>query len=127
MVSMSVTGAGLTSVMSCDAAEVMSDPADWIAGCMRGASDSRPNVESGEGKEKELAETTASICSTDDCMMLTRAFNSAKVSGSVLPKTTLSKSSTPTARVRLTLRQHSGKWMLEAVMTRRWDPKRGET
>lgn len=35
---------------------------------------------------KELAETTASICSTDDCMMLTRAFNSAKTSRDALKR-----------------------------------------
>jgi hypothetical protein len=89
MVSKSVSGAGLTSVMSCAAAEVMSDPADRMAGCMRGASVSRLNVESGEGKVNELAVTAASICSTDDCMILARAFNSAKVSGRALPKKTL--------------------------------------
>lgn len=49
---------------------------------------------------KELAETTASICSTDDCMMfkLARAFNSAKVSGSTLPRRTLSDTSTINCR-----------------------------
>jgi hypothetical protein len=70
--------------MSCVAAEVMSDPADRMAGCMRGASVSRLNVESGEGKVKELAVTAASICSTDDCMILARAFDSAKASGRAL-------------------------------------------
>jgi len=85
-VSKSVTGAGLTSVISCAAAEVMSDPADRMAGCMRGASVSRLNVESGEGKVKELVFTIASICSTDDCMIFARAFNSAKASGRALPK-----------------------------------------
>jgi hypothetical protein len=94
MVSKSVRGAGLTSVMSCAAAEVMSDPADKMAGCMRGASVSRLNVESGEGKVKELAVTVASICSTDDCMILARAFNSAKVSGRVL-QITVSRSKNP--------------------------------
>jgi len=84
-VSKSVSGAGLTSVMSWAAAEVMSDPADRMAGCMRGASVSRLNVESAEGKVKELAVTAASICSTDDCMILARAFNSAKVFGRALP------------------------------------------
>src|SRR5258708_16748738 len=88
MTSKSVSGAGLTSVMSCAAADVMSDPADRIDGCMRGASVSRLKVESGEGYVKELAVTVASICSTDDCMMLTRAFNSAKASGSALSKRT---------------------------------------
>jgi hypothetical protein len=75
-----MTGAGLTSVMSCAAAAVMSNPADCMAGCMRGASDSRLNGESGEGKAKELAAVTASICSTEDCIMLARVFNSAKAS-----------------------------------------------
>jgi hypothetical protein len=66
--------------MSWDAAEVINDPADRMAGCMRGASDSRLNGESGEGKLKELAVTAASICSTDDCMILARVLNSAKAS-----------------------------------------------
>ena len=66
--SSSVSGTGLTSVMSCAAAEVMSNPADWMAGCMRGASDSKLNCDFGEGKVKELAVTTASISSTDDCI-----------------------------------------------------------
>ena len=80
-----MSGAGRTRVMSCDAAEVIRAPADWIAGCMRGASDSKLNCESGEGKFKELAVTVASICSTDDCMMLMRAFNSANASCEALP------------------------------------------
>jgi hypothetical protein len=66
--------------MSCAAAEVIDDPADWMAGCMRGASDSKLNGESEEGKLKLLAVTAVSICSTDDCMMLARAFNSANAS-----------------------------------------------
>jgi hypothetical protein len=66
--------------MSCAAADVINDPADRIAGSMRGASDSRLNGLSGEGKLKELAVTTSSICFTDDCIMLARAFNSANVS-----------------------------------------------
>ena len=86
MVSKSVSGAGLTSVMSCAAAEVMRDPAGKIAGCMRGASVSRLKVESGEGRVKELAVTVASICSTDDSMILARAFKSAKASDKALPK-----------------------------------------
>ena len=49
VISKSVSGAGLTSVMSCAAADVMSDPADKTAGCMRGASVSRLKVESEEG------------------------------------------------------------------------------
>jgi len=56
----------------------MSDPADTMSGCMRGASDSRLNGAFGEGKLKELAATAVSSCSIDDCMMLLRAFNSAK-------------------------------------------------
>jgi hypothetical protein len=48
-----------------------------MAECMRGASDSGLNVESGDGKMKELAAVTSSICSIEDCMMLPRAFNSA--------------------------------------------------
>lgn len=59
-------GAGLTRAKSCVAADVMSDVADWIAGCLCGASDSGLNVESGEGNMKELAETTTSICSIED-------------------------------------------------------------
>jgi hypothetical protein len=51
----------------------MSDPADKMAGCMRGASVSR-QVESEEGKVMELAVTAASICSTDDCMILASSF-----------------------------------------------------
>lgn len=47
--------------MSWAAADLMRDPADWMAGCMSGASDSRLNVESGDGRVKELAFTTASI------------------------------------------------------------------
>ena len=47
--SRSVSGAGLTRVMSWAAADVMNDPADWMTGCMRGASVSRLNVESEEG------------------------------------------------------------------------------
>ena len=90
-VSISVSGAGLTRVMSWAAAEVMSCPADCMAGCMRGASDSKVKVDSGEGKSNELAVTTASICSTDDCMMLTRDFNCTKPScealGSALSNT----------------------------------------
>lgn len=91
MISKSDSGAGLTSAVSCAAADVMSDPADRIAGCMRGASDSRLKVEPIEGKVKELVVTVASICSMDDCMMLARAFNSAKAlaSGSVLRKRVL--------------------------------------
>ena len=47
--SRSVSGAGLTRVMSCAAADVINDPADWMTGCMRGASVSRVNVESEDG------------------------------------------------------------------------------
>ena len=70
--------------MSCAAAEVISDPAERMAGCMRGASDSRLKGESGEGKLRELVITAFSICSTDDCMMLARALNSANASGETL-------------------------------------------
>ena len=80
VVSSNVSGVGRTSVMSCAAADAMSIPADRTAGCMRGASDSRLKVDSGEGKLNKLAVMTASICSTDDCMMLARVFNSAKAS-----------------------------------------------
>jgi hypothetical protein len=79
-VSTSVRGAGLTSVMSCAAADVICSPADCMAGCMRGASDARLKVDSGEGKLSELAVMAASICSTDDCIMLARLFNSVKAS-----------------------------------------------
>lgn len=44
----------------------MSDVADWIAGCLCGASDSGLNAESGDGKTKELADTVLSICSIED-------------------------------------------------------------
>ena len=77
---MSVNGAGLTSDVSCAVADVMTDPAESIEGCMRGVSDSRVNVEFGEGNVKELALTSASICSTDVSMILARAFISATVS-----------------------------------------------
>ena len=50
---------------------------------MCGASDSGLNVESEDGKIKELADTTASICSIEDWMMLPRAFNSAKPSSEI--------------------------------------------
>ena len=86
-----VSGVGLTSVMSCPAADVISEPADRIAGCMRGASDSGLKFESGDGKMKELAVTTSSICSIEVCMMLARAFNSAKVSWVTLLRSTVSK------------------------------------
>jgi len=46
IISSIVRGAGLTSVMSCAAADVMSKPADCTVGCMRGASDSRLNGDS---------------------------------------------------------------------------------
>ena len=87
--SKSVRGAGLTSAVSCAAADAMSDPADAMAGCMRGASVSRLKIESGDGYVKELVVTVASICSTDEFMMLARAFNSAKASGSALQKRAL--------------------------------------
>jgi hypothetical protein len=86
-VSSTVRGAGLTSVMSCAAADVICSPADCMAGCMRGASDSRLKVDSGEGKLNELAVTRASICSTDDCIMSARLFNFTKVSCEALRRT----------------------------------------
>lgn len=98
VVSMSVNGAGLTSVTSCAAAEVMVDPADRMEGCMRGVSDSRVNIEFGEGKVKELAVTSASICSTDDSMMLARAFISATVSCGTLSNIMLSDISSSAVR-----------------------------
>jgi hypothetical protein len=55
-----------------------------MAGCMRGASDSRLNVEFGDGKVNELAVTTSSICWIEDCMMLARALNSARASWDTL-------------------------------------------
>ena len=70
--------------MSCAAAELMSVPADWMSGCIRGASDSRLKVESGEGKVRLLVDKSASICSIEDCMMLARAFNWAKASRDAL-------------------------------------------
>ena len=129
MISLSVSGAGLTSVMSWDAAEVMSAPADWMSGCIRGASDSRVNVEFGEGKVKEFAETTVSICLIDDCMMSARAFNSAKASGNALPKRTVTMSDTLTTNWRAghTLRRHSVRWMLLTVKTNGQDQRQGET
>ena len=86
-----MSGAGLTSVMSWAAADVMSEPADRMAGCIRGASDSGLKVESGDGKMKELAVTTCSICSIEVCMMFARAFNSAKVSWGTLLRRAVSK------------------------------------
>src|SRR5258708_6095537 len=124
MMSKTESGAGLTSVMSCAAAEVMSDPADRTSGCMRGASDSRVNIESGEGKEREFAVATASICSTDDCMMLARAFKSAKALGDTLPRSTLSDGSSLVLHVRHTLWQDSGRWV--SLIVKR-DRERGET
>ena len=64
----------------------MSEPADRMAGCMRGASDSGLKVESGDGKVKELAAVTSSICSIEDCMMFARAFNSAIAFCGALPR-----------------------------------------
>ena len=40
-----------------------------MSGCMRDASDSRLNTESGEGKVRALVDKSASICSIEDCMM----------------------------------------------------------
>jgi hypothetical protein len=96
MVSCRARGVGLTRVMSCAAADVMSNPADCMPGCMRGASDSKLYGDSGEGKLKELAVTTCSICSTDDCMMLARLFNSIKASWELLCKRVMVSSLTST-------------------------------
>jgi hypothetical protein len=57
-----------------------------MAGCMRGASDSGVNVESGDGKVKKLVVVTSSICSIEYCMMLARAFNSEMASCGTLQK-----------------------------------------
>jgi len=84
--SKTVSGVGLTSVTSCAAADVISELAEWMSGCMRGASDSNVNDEPEDGRTKELAVTTTSICSIDDCMMLARAFNSANASCDPLQK-----------------------------------------
>ena len=64
-----------------------------MAGCMRGASESRLNCDSGEGKVKELVVTTALICSTDDCIMSASAVNSTKASCGILQRKILSTSS----------------------------------
>ena len=85
-ISRSVSDAGLTSVKSCPAADAISEPADWMAGCMRGASVSGLKVESGDGKVKEFSVVTSSICSIEDCMMFARAFNSAIASCGTLPR-----------------------------------------
>ena len=90
VVSRSVSGAGLTSVVICAAADAMSTPTDCMSGCMRGPSDSRVNVDSGEGKVRELELATASICATDDCMILARDFNSAKASCEILRRRVIS-------------------------------------
>ena len=100
--------------MSCDAADVIIAPADRIAGCMRGASDSKLNGEFGEGKLKELVVTAASICSTDDCMMLMRAFNSANASCDALPWRVLSIYLTPTVSTRGTYLAAEG-WAVDAA------------
>ena len=74
----------------------MINPADCMAGCMRGASDSRLNGDSGDGKRSEWVVTTVSICSIDDCIMLARVFNSAKESCEALQRRALSDTSTST-------------------------------
>src|ERR1700761_7543277 len=61
VISQTTCGAGLTRVISCAAAEVTSDPADWMSGCMRGASDSRVNGVFDEGRTEELAVRAPSI------------------------------------------------------------------
>ena len=118
MISRSVSGAGRTSVMSCAAAEVINDPADRTAECMRGASDSRLNGKSGEGKLKEFAATAASICSTDDCMMFARVFNSAKASCETLPWRALSDTLNITNTCGHTSQQMAGWRMSLTVKTR---------
>ena len=47
---------------------------------MHSISDSRLNVESGEGKVRALADAAVSICSIEDRIRLARAFNPAKAS-----------------------------------------------
>jgi hypothetical protein len=53
-----VISAGVMGVMNCAAVDVMSNPVNCTAGCMRASSDSKLNGDSGEGKVKELAVTT---------------------------------------------------------------------
>ena len=79
--------------MSCAAAEVIISPVDCMARCMRGASDSRLKVDSGEGKLSDLAVMSASICWIEDCIMLARFFNSAKASCEALRRRALSNTS----------------------------------
>jgi hypothetical protein len=85
-ISRRVSGAGLTSVMSCAAADTMSEPADCMAGYMRRASVSGTKVESGDGKVKESAVVTSSICTIEDWMMFVRAFNAGMASCGTLPR-----------------------------------------
>ena len=56
-------------------------------GCMRGASDSKLKGVFDEGRTKALAVRTSSILSIEDCMMLARAFISAKTSWDALLST----------------------------------------
>ncbi len=88
-----------------------------MSGSMRGASDSRLNLESGEGKVKELVDKSASICSIEDCMMLARAFNSARESSNTLKRTV--KHSISTMHARHTLRDGSEWLMLLTEKTRK--------
>jgi hypothetical protein len=53
---------------------------------MHSISDSRLNVESGEGKVRALADTAVSICSIEDRFRLARAFNLAKASCEALQR-----------------------------------------
>jgi hypothetical protein len=67
------------------------------------------NVESGEGKVKELAVTTSSICSIEDCMMLERAFSSAKAScGTLMREDTVKHLNVEGTRIHT--QQHPGLW-----------------
>src|SRR6266446_292470 len=88
-----------------------------MSGSMRGASYSRLNVESGEGKVKELVDKFASICSIEDCMMLARAFNSARASSDTLKRTV--KHLISTMHARHTLRDGSERGMLLTEKTKK--------
>ena len=63
--------------MSCAAADV----AVRIARCLCGASDSRLNVKSGDGKMEEMADTTFALCSVEGVVLnyVAEDLNSAKV------------------------------------------------
>ena len=110
--------------MSCPAADAMSEPADRIAGSMRGASDSGVKDESGDGKVKELAVVTSSICSIEDCMMFASAFNSVMVSCGTLPKRVKHLTSTVNACHTL---QDAGRWVSATEKTKEEDSRKGGT